>query len=150
MNEENNIGISIICRSQIDITATGITNNFNKASVPMTDKAGQKITDQISWNKSRNQQRNFETIIQGISLRSQPIFEELPEVDEEASEKTWVFKFRIEHKDAFRRDDEELGILLDDLNYVPCILKLTESAQIEEPIFITRGPKANIQFDILQ
>lgn len=162
MIEENDIGISIVCYSLIDITNTGITNSFTKAAIPLMDKGGQKVTDQESWLRSRNQQRNFETLIQGISLRSQPLYSSPPKLEgldtaifnfgEEYTgvQFVWTFKFKIEHPQAFKKNDDELGLLLDDLNYVPCILNLTETAEIKDPIFITLGPKTNIQFDILQ
>ena len=54
-----------------DITATGITGHFKPAKIPFRDAAGNTITDLESWTRSRNQQRNWETITQILGLRTQ-------------------------------------------------------------------------------
>jgi hypothetical protein len=41
--------------------------------IPFEDQAGQPIQDLAAWNRSRNQQRNWETLLQILGLRAQPM-----------------------------------------------------------------------------
>ena len=63
--------MKIQCQTLFDITATGTTGHVKHNRMPYADNAGAKILDIGSWNRSRNQQRNWETITQLISLRTQ-------------------------------------------------------------------------------
>ena len=63
--------MQILCRTLFDITQTGTTGHFKPSHVPTRDRAGQTIIDQQTWTKSRNQQRNLETITQILQLRTQ-------------------------------------------------------------------------------
>ena len=63
--------MQIQCRTLFDITETGTTGHFKPSHVPGKDRAGQNITDNQTWTKSRNQQRNLETITQILQLRTQ-------------------------------------------------------------------------------
>ena len=60
-----------MCQTLFDITATGVTGHFKTTRVPYVDQAGQEIVDQATWNRSRNQQRNWETLTQILGLRTQ-------------------------------------------------------------------------------
>lgn len=105
------------------------------------------------WSLQRNQQRNFDTLIQSIGLRSQPINTyvrilydhhpteymlgvNLPEVCD-----IWEMQFDIEHDGVFGKDCE---LLLKDLNYVPIINGLTETQPSFPPVFQTSGTFKNI------
>ena len=74
--------IKIKVQTAFDITATGVTGHFKSARIPFVDRAGNNIIDDIAWHRSRNQQRNFETLTQIVSLRTQtdnltfPVFEQ--------------------------------------------------------------------------
>ena len=59
------------CQTVFDLTHTGITGHFKNARMPFVDQTGQLIDSQESWNRARNQQRNLETIVQILSLRTQ-------------------------------------------------------------------------------
>jgi nucleoside-diphosphate-sugar epimerase len=63
--------MKIYCETVFDITATGVTGHFKSSRIPFIDHAGHKITDSDSWNRARNQQRNWETLTQLIQLRTQ-------------------------------------------------------------------------------
>lgn len=113
-----------------------------------------KIKSNIDdWNLHRNQQRNLDTLIQTIGLRSQPnnfyvkkLYEEnpieymlganLPELSN-----IWRMEFDIEHEGAFGKDCE---LLLKDLNYVPIINGLTETQPAFPPVFQTTGTFKNV------
>jgi hypothetical protein len=104
------------------------------------------------WSQQRNQQRNLDTLIQTIGLRSQPINvyveqtvsspypfglgSNLPEICN-----IWVMAFDIEHDKAFGNECE---LLLKDLNYVPLINGLTETQPAFPPVFQTTGTFKNI------
>ena len=48
------------CRTYFDITATGVTGHYKSSRVPFLDQVGKNITNELDWNKARNQQRNWE------------------------------------------------------------------------------------------
>ena len=56
--------MQIRCRTLFDITETGVTGHFKPHRIPFRDNAGQQISDQVTWDRARNQQRNLETISQ--------------------------------------------------------------------------------------
>jgi len=152
----------VSCFTLIDITKTGVVSNYKPNALAFIDDADQEVDNEASWNRSRNQQRNFETIIQTIGLRSQLMFIGTPvtvEIDladlnfgKEFSglQKVWNFDFAVEHVDVFTRGDNQLILLEEDLNLVPCILRLTETVNIKNPIYQTLGSNKNIYVEILQ
>lgn len=152
----------ISCFTLIDITKTGVVSNYKPNALGFVDAADQKVHDEKSWTKSRNQQRNFETIVQVIGLRSQITFIDTPESTLcnltdlnfgtifTGTQRVWHFKFAVEHVEVFTRGDDPLILLSEDLNVVPCILKLEETAEIKNPIFQTLGSNKNIYVEILQ
>ena len=65
---------------------------YRPAQIPFRDNTGSMITDQQSWIHARNQQRNWETIMQIISLRAQPIEVSMTKV----VDNVWQFEFEVE------------------------------------------------------
>jgi hypothetical protein len=122
------------------------------------DDAEQIVRDQPTWERSRNQQRNFETIIQTISLRAQPIYLEVPKkvtVDLTSykfgpeftgNQSVWSFNFTVEHTAVFDKDDQPLWALSQDMNNIPYIANLKETADMSVPVFKVG---ANIYFEKL-
>lgn len=125
----------------VDITPTNVRTRTN--------------TD--DWNIQRNQQRNFDTLIQTIGLRSQPtniyvsqncmgnpieygLGKNLPEISS-----VWEMSFDVEHEDPFGKECE---LLLKDLNYVPIINGLNETEPSFPPVFMTAGTFKNITIKI--
>lgn len=110
--------------------------------------------NQEDWALQRNQQRNYDTLIQTLSLRSQPtnifvskIFacphtqpyglgKNLPEVSS-----IWSMEFDIEHEGAFGQNCE---LVLKDLNYIPILNGLEETEPSFPPVFQTTGTFKNI------
>jgi len=129
------------CQTYFDITATGITGHCKESKMPFTDSAGQQITDIQSWNRARNQQRNWETLTQLISMRSQ-IFELLEPV---RYNKLWSFEFKVETPDVYGSADDPVSVLRAEAAGIPMINSLNN--QIELPsILITSGKHQNIWF----
>ena len=125
----------------VDITATGVIRHI----------AEQEI--------ERNQQRNWETVLQVIGLRAQPQLIEGPvvrelEVDESSGfgemyygkHKVWIFCFGVEYEDVFLYDNDPVGGLDKDFSQVPIICGLEETAHFILPIFYPYGAIKNIYF----
>ena len=109
------------------------------------------------WSLQRNQQRNYDTVVQTLSLRSQPINvkviklldapclyglgNNLPELIN-----IWEMTFDIEHDAAYGQNCE---LALNDLNYVPIINGLTETAPSFPPVFQSSGTFKNINLIFL-
>ena len=139
----------IKCYTLFDITKTGITSRT-------------KSSDDVSdWVTKRNTQCNFDTILQIISLRSQPEVVKNPEkitINDKSifgflynSEKlsySWVFEFEVQHSSVFDNGIENLGALYLDCDNVPMIIVGTESVCISD--FLDATPELkNIHFEII-
>jgi hypothetical protein len=131
------------CLTTFDITATGITGHFKGNRVPFMDRANQEIDDITSWNRARNQQRNWETLTQLISLRTQ-----INDINEpKKSDGFWMFEFTAESPSSYGSENDPTEILRYDSNGVPMIVDLS-SGSITEPL-ITGGPDQNIWFEAI-
>ena len=134
--------LTVVCQTDFDITATGIKSNFHKNRIPFTDDAGQTISDMAAWHRSRNQQRNWETINQIISLRTLPEEITVPERTQNQGRTQWRFSFQIINASDIATDDDAMGLLKQDCRDVPMLVGLGENAQ-EKPFLI---PDHNIVF----
>ena len=125
----------------VDITNTGVTR----------DRGTQEL--------ERNQQRNWETIIQCIGLRAQPmsLIQQVVDANLENYEfgemytgnhRVWSFAFTVEHESVFHKIDDPLYYLNESFDQVPVITYLSETAKFMLPIFWTSGAIKNIYFKI--
>lgn len=125
----------------VDITATGVVRHT------------------LETEMARNQQRNWETVLQVIGLRAQPHLIDGPycdeyEIDETTpfgeiyygKQKVWIFSFGVEASDVFLADGDEVGGLDQDFSKVPIICGLDETAKFLLPIFYPYGAIKNIYF----
>ena len=136
--------MKIVCRTLFDCTCTGITGNFRVAQLPLTDKNEKQIIDQEQWNFSRNQQRNWETLMQMISLRALPTIVKYPkQVNEQ-----WEFEFEVETPGVYsaNNDDKNVDALLNECSGIPMIVGLTEKTELESKLIVS-GEKQNIWFE---
>ena len=129
------------CQTYFDITATGVTGHFKPASIPFEDQAGQQITDLTAWNRARNQQRNWETLTQLISMRAQ-VFELLEPLGYNGS---WSFEFEVETPDVFGPADNPVAVLQSDAEGIPMINNLNNTRELA-PVLKASGPDQNIWF----
>lgn len=136
--------MQILCRTLFDITQTGTTGHFKPSHVPTTDRAGQAIVDHQTWTKSRNQQRNLETITQILQLRTQ-IFNATVPAEHNGY---WTFSFEVEFENIYQLDDNEFGILKQDAEGVPMLVGLTEEYALT-PVLTTEGSQQNIWFETI-
>jgi hypothetical protein len=123
----------------VDITSTGVIHN----------RADREF--------ERNQQRNWETVLQCIGLRTQPfdILEPVVKsmnVDDHFGEmyygkqRVWCFTFTVEQLGVWDNGQDALALLHKDFDEVPVIQGLSESARFILPIFYTQGAIKNIFF----
>lgn len=144
------MAFTVRCDTLFDITQTGVISRRNAN------------TNDPNWILKRNQQCNLDTIIQAISLRSQPenitypiknmlIFnnkhnfgnafvgnEQIP---------YWSFEFEINYTNVFHDGHTELGLLYNDCNNVPMIKCGTEWADLIGYLNTTADNR-NIYFEV--
>ena len=125
----------------VDITATGVT----------------RATDINELE--RNQNRNWETVLQCIGLRTQPHYIQDP-VQTTASDvsiaefgdfyngeqRIWFWQWAIENTGVYDLPGKPLGGLMQDFEQVPVVTGLTETARFMLPIFYPYGTIKNIYF----
>lgn len=146
-----------------DITRTGVLKNYTENIPAFVDDADQLVRNREEWIRSRNQQRNFETLMQIVSLRAQPVMLENPSrllVDNvqtyglgpafEGKQKIWIISFAVEHANVYSIDGNPLGQLIAECHQVPMILGLTETFQPQTSFMSTRGINTNTVFKINQ
>lgn len=144
----------ITCYTLFDITQTGVLNR----SKPPADQ------DMTEWLYKRNTQCNFDTILQAISLRSQPEvlhnpkrlnikfneFENFGFLFEQLENETypcWQFNFSIQHPSVFNDGLSELGYLYNDCHNIPMVRCGTEWEKL--PNFMDCTPELkNIYFEL--
>lgn len=125
----------------VDITATGVVRSNGNRDL------------------ERNQQRNFETVLQVLSLRTQPHVIKFPEtiqMDEHRiaqwfgemyhghSHTVWAMYFTADHPGAYDTEEGTLAGLGRDFEQVPIVTDLTETARFILPIFYPHGSIKNI------
>jgi len=126
-----------------DCTATGTTGHFRQVQLPMINRTGDTIVDEAAWNRSRNQQRNFETLLQLIGLYTQPL--ELSNPVYDANTQQWSFEFEVEFEGIFADNVDSLGLLKQQACNVPMITGLGEQQTLPRQLI----PDVNIFFSEL-
>ena len=135
----------IACYTLFDITHTGVPNRAR----PEVD------ADPVAWSHQRNTQCNLDTILQAISLRSQPEIilnpvrqeKKLKELDyfgflyndEEQKVPYWYFEFMVQHPSVFEDGISNLGHLYYDCEGIPMIKCGTEFNKINN--FLDTSPE---------
>lgn len=140
--------VTIQCRTLFDITATGVRNHTANSRLPFQDLAGQQVTTEREWLRSRNQQRNWETVNQILALRTLPENATMPVIQDTELGREWQFQFDIPDLAAVSEGDRALSLLLQDCEAVPMITGLKETDTLE-PQLRTQEPAANIWFAVV-
>lgn len=141
----------IRCCTLFDVTYTGVTNR----SKPIGN-------DIETWVKQRNTQCNFDTILQAISLRSQPDIVRNPvqsQINDELLNKfgfvyqqsdidmnCWIFEFEVHHVSVFDNHVGQFGALYNDCHGVPMIRDTKHIFDIT-PFLDTSDELKNIHFE---
>jgi len=148
------MSFKISCYTLFDITQTGVINR----SKPAVNE------DMDDWLHKRNTQCNFDTILQVISLRSQPEDISKPKIQQiNVSEfenfgfllendepvNCWKFNFTIQHPSVFYDGISELGSLYNDCDQVPMIK--TNTIWDKVPAFLDSSDELrNIYFKVVE
>ena len=150
----SSMSFRITCYVLFDITNTGVLNRARPGDDQEYD----------TWLSNRNKQCNFDTILQVISLRSQPEIVDKPkridirfdtsenfgflyQQQENETYPCWTFEFDIQHPSVFHNGISELGALYNDCDQVPMIRCGTEWEKL--PSFLDSSPELrNIYFTI--
>jgi hypothetical protein len=145
--------MKIRCRTLFDITQTHVSNRRGLLESNVNP----------AFDQQRLQQANFETVLQVISLRSQP--ENISETTVTQTKlragsewgtayrsknkvKCWQFEFTVAHTKVFAREDHELGALLADCQNVPMIKDLDEWHSIANTLDVSPELR-NIIFEVV-
>lgn len=94
------------------------------------------------------QQQNLAMLIQTISMRANPLNMTKPSSEEtdrypfgfkhRGLQRVWTMKFYIEYEGAYTDQiGNEAGLLIKDLNFIPVMSGLTETAEFSPSIFDT-------------
>jgi hypothetical protein len=90
------------------------------------------------------QQANFNSLLQGIGMRANIIWNSDPIQKDNGKHNIWEWEFETEYKDVFLKDGDPAGLLKDDLSGVPVIKNLNNTDLLEKPMFIATGDLQNI------
>jgi hypothetical protein len=135
--------MKFVCQTLFDITATGTTGHPKATRWPCRDRSGQIIADTQAWNRSRNQQRNWETLQQILSLRTQITAITDPVID--ATGTRWMFEFETDTPGAFGPNSDPTAVLRMDADGVP-MLRDGVSETVTDTCLLTQGLGQNIWF----
>lgn len=122
------------CQTLFDITVTGVTGHY-KPSLGLSS---------ADWNHARNQQRNWETLTQIISLRTQVFNLTKPMV----TNGMWSFEFEVETPGVYGSVTDPTAVLVQDADGVPMIANLNNSSSLPA-VLIAQGDNQNIWFQQL-
>ena len=140
----------IACYTLFDITKTGILNRARPAD---------DVTDFNLWSDQRASQCNLDTLLQVISLRSQPDNSTIPLAQSLNLSDThnfgtqynkgltyvWSFDFEVQNSSVFDDGDNTLGALYNDCQGVP-IVNTKNQLKSLELMLDTTNEKRNIYF----
>ena len=152
------------CSCLFDVSATGVTTNTRMKGVPFTTTTGVVIKNTFELNFARNQQRNFDTLIQLFSMRTQVVWNSPVKMleNEKASNwgfgkaykgnfNVWQFAFEIGSSDPWlktsKTDFDYCYFLREDAEQIPMLLGLLETAKLE-PLLVATGPETNVLFEL--
>ena len=97
------------------------------------------------------QQANFNSLLQAIGLRANIMWAFDPKLENgrlptplDGKANHWIWEFDVEREDVFLKGSDPVGLLVDDLNGVPVVDRLNNTAEINPSVFISKGPKTNI------
>ena len=135
--------MKVLCRNLFDCTFTGVTGHFRESQLPLTTKTGLVLQTQADWNRARNQHRNWESLVQVISLRTQPMDMTRPEKQKDG----WHFEFEVEAEGVLSGgyNTDDLDGLIADCEGVPMVTGLDEVA-VATATLHAAGTNQNIWF----
>jgi hypothetical protein len=138
--------MKVLCRTLFDCTHTGVTGHLRPQQLPFTTKTGLIINTPEQWNLSRNQQRNWESLLQIVSLRTQPMNVVPPTKHTDG----WHFAFEVESEGVLGsgHGSDNLAGLVGDCEGVPMVTDLQEAEVITATLH-AQGTNQNIWFSAI-
>ena len=135
--------MKVLCRTLFDCTYTGVTGHLRPQQLPFVTKTGLVIDTPDHWNRSRNQQRNWESLLQIVSLRTQPMNVVPPTKHKDG----WHFEFEVEAEGVLSSEfgSSDLAGLVGDCEGVPMVTGLDESIAVTATLY-AQGTNQNIWF----
>ena len=98
------------------------------------------------------QHQNFTMLIQTIGMRVNPHYINSPKLKADdvkgygfgsayqGQHNIWTFKFSIEYADGYKDDQgNNAGLLIEDLNFIPMIIDLTETVELDRALLDTKS-----------
>jgi len=156
LSEANRQGLRDYIRGYtlVDITNTGVLAQYRKTGAFM-DNANQVVTEKESWERSRNQQRNWETFVQLASMITQPTILKTPSSSMQdlsahsfsynGTAMVWEFILGAEQTSVF--DNKfPAGRLAEMCHKIPVVVGLKETVDFAVPMFNTSG-NINLYFE---
>ena len=133
----------VMCRTLFDCTWTGVTGHFRESQLPFTTKSGLVLQTQADWNRARNQHRNWESLLQILSLRTQPMNVTRPVKQSDG----WHFEFEVEAEGVLGSEfgSDNLAGLVADCEGVPMVTGLDEAHAVSATLH-ANGEDQNIWF----
>ena len=136
-------------------TLVDITNNgLLKKEFPFKTKASEIVHDKHTLAIARNQNNNFNTMIQLLQIRGNITWETLPMRMHdtlgnsafgsayEGKHISWHFEFQTEQQDVYGdASTKNVGQLIEDFDLVPIMTFCKETATFPTSTFITQDPK---------
>tara|TARA_Y100000592_G_C5431298_1_gene298501 strand:- start:814 stop:1287 length:474 start_codon:yes stop_codon:yes gene_type:complete len=136
-------------------TLIDITDNGNlKQQFPFKTKSGDIVHDKHSLAVARNQNSNFNTMLQLLQMRGNIVWESSPMRLElqtlgnhkfgtfyEGKQTTWHFQFFTEQSGVYGDDIEPTAFLKDDFHHVPIVSFCKETATFPLSTFDTQEYK---------
>lgn len=102
------------------------------------------------------QQSNFNSLVQAIGIRANIEWNQDPKRLDgrfpdpiEGAGMYWIWEFTTERNQVFLKDDDPVGLLMDDLNNVPIISNLENTVEFSHSAFKTTGKDQNIWVSII-
>jgi hypothetical protein len=142
--------------SLIDITTTGTIGQYR--NIVKKNLLGETLDKEPVWKISRNKQRNFETVVQIIGLRAQPIYLENSVLLTDdlsnynfgsiytGTKNIWSLVFGVDKPDVYNSCGIQLYSLVEDFNDVPIICGLNESFSFKKSTFTSINDEKNVYF----
>jgi hypothetical protein len=135
-----------------DITSTAVNGHQRNVEYPYVSRSGVEINNPRDLAQARNQQRNLDTVLQLLGMRTQVFEISKSEITSDippefawagTESRVWRFTFEIEPQSQWTVDGDNFCILKADSELTPILLGLTETAKME-PWIKTQGPNINI------
>lgn len=102
------------------------------------------------------QQANFNSLLQALSLRANIEWMSDPKKhtgslprDIGGKAVHWIWDFEVERDEVFLKDNDPVGLLKEDLDGVPVLVNLENSADIDPAAFQTRNGNQNTWITII-